>query len=161
MLIMTAEVIMPRPPCCRRISAKPVAAVFKPAGIPTHKLDEVVMTLDEFEAIRLADLDGLYHERAAERMNVSRPTFGRVVEAARHKVAEAIILGKALKIEGGSVYAEQTRTFRCPACEREWEGPLDTQANCPRCPAEIGEPQPGAPAHCGGRRRRWMGCKNI
>lgn len=63
---------MPRPHCCRRISGKPAASLFKPVGIPARGLDEVAMTLDEFEALRLADLEGQYQEQAAERMGVSR-----------------------------------------------------------------------------------------
>ena len=64
-------------------------------------LEEVVLTIDEFEAVRLADLEGLYQEQAAEKMNVSRQTFGRIIESARKKVAEALVQGKALKIGGG------------------------------------------------------------
>jgi predicted DNA-binding protein (UPF0251 family) len=66
-------------------------------------LEEVVMTLDEFEALRLADLEQLYHERAAEQMHVSRPTFSRIIDSARAKVADALVHGKALRIEGGPV----------------------------------------------------------
>lgn len=94
---------MSRPPCCRQIAGLPRAAVFKPAGVPGHLLGEVVVSLDEFESIRLADLEGLYQAEAAARMNVSRATFGRIVEAGRRKVAEALVLGKRLRIEGGAV----------------------------------------------------------
>jgi predicted DNA-binding protein (UPF0251 family) len=94
---------MPRPFCPRRISGQPAAAVFKPAGTPCRGLNEVVMTLDEFEALRLADFEGLYHEQAAARMSVSRPTFGRIVESAHRKTADALLHGKALRIEGGPV----------------------------------------------------------
>ena len=66
---------MPRPFCCRRIAGRPGASIFKPIGVPVINLEEVVMTLDEFEAMRLADLEGLYHEEAAARMGVSRATF--------------------------------------------------------------------------------------
>ena len=96
---------MPRPHCPRRIAGQPAASVFKPAGVPTRLLDEVVMTLDEFEALRLADLERLYHERAAEQMRVSRPTFSRIIDAAHAKVADALVHGKALRIEGGPVQA--------------------------------------------------------
>jgi predicted DNA-binding protein (UPF0251 family) len=162
MLIIYVEVLlMPRPPCCRRISGKPVAAIFKPAGIPARMLEEVTMTLDEFEAIRLADLEGLYQDQASERMRVSRPTFGRIVEVARRKVAEAIILGKALKIEGGPVQVEPNRPLRCPACKNEWDGPINLPVGCPYCrQAEIG-PAQGESLPCGGRRRRRMGFKNT
>jgi predicted DNA-binding protein (UPF0251 family) len=67
------------------------------------ELQCIELTVDEFEAIRLADCERLYQEQAAERMNVSRPTFGRILDAARAKVADAIVHGKALLIEGGSV----------------------------------------------------------
>jgi predicted DNA-binding protein (UPF0251 family) len=124
---------MPRPHCWRRVEGRPVASVFKPAGIPTHALDVVLLTLDEYEAVRLADLDGLYQEPAAARMGVSRPTFGRILESARGKLADALVHGKALKIEGGAVYAEANETVRCRRCAREWVGPPDGPAACPRC----------------------------
>jgi predicted DNA-binding protein (UPF0251 family) len=101
-----------RPFCCRRIAGKPAASIFKPIGVPVTELDEVVMTLDEFEAIRLADLDGLYQEAAAGQMNVSRPTFSRIVDSARKKIADALVHGKALRIEGGPVRHEGRRCCR-------------------------------------------------
>jgi predicted DNA-binding protein (UPF0251 family) len=72
-------------------------------------LEVIAMTLDEFEAIRLADLGGLYQEEAAEKMGVSRPTFSRIVESAHRKVADALVHGKALRIEGGPVLREGRR----------------------------------------------------
>lgn len=97
---------MPRPCCCRRISGKPAAGIFKPVGIPVRELEEVLMTLDEFEAMRLADLEGLYQEQAARSMKVSRPTFSRIIDAAHRKLADAVVHGKALRIEGGTVEYE-------------------------------------------------------
>jgi len=94
---------MPRPCCDRRVSGQPPANVFKPAGVPMTALDEVRLTLDEFEAIRLADLEQLYQEQAADRMGVSRPTISRILEAAHRKVADALVHGKALRIQGGPV----------------------------------------------------------
>jgi predicted DNA-binding protein (UPF0251 family) len=96
---------MPRPCCRRRIAGAPPAGVFKPAGIPGRFLEEVVLGLDGLEAIRLADLEGLYQEEAAARMGVSRATFGRIVAEARRRVAEALVEGKLLRIEGGPVEA--------------------------------------------------------
>jgi len=93
---------MPRPCCLRHININPCVVYFKPAGIPVHRLEEVVLALDELEALRLADLNGLYQEQAAEQMKISRPTFSRVVAQARQKVADALIHGKALRIEIGS-----------------------------------------------------------
>jgi len=94
---------MTRPCCVRRIGFVPGVTYFKPAGIPLSGLEEVVVSLDELEALRLADLNGLYQEQAAEQMKISRPTFSRVVESARRKVADALINGKALRLEGGPV----------------------------------------------------------
>lgn len=110
---------MPRPQCCRRIEQAPRCTVFKPAGIPACDLERVTLTLDEFEALRLTDLEGLYQEQAAERMNVSRQTLGRVLYVAHRKVAEALVGGKALHIEGGEVEMEESRRFRCAKCRHE------------------------------------------
>jgi len=90
---------MSRPKKCRCVGCNPNVYYFKPRGIPLVHLEEVSVRLDELEAIRLADYEGLYHEDAAQKMKISRATFGRILDEARHKVAEAIIKGKALKIE--------------------------------------------------------------
>jgi predicted DNA-binding protein (UPF0251 family) len=66
-------------------------------------LQQTTLTVDELEAVRLADLQGLYQEQAAEKMNVSRQTFGRIIESAHKKIADALVNGKALLIQGGSV----------------------------------------------------------
>ena len=94
---------MPRPYCMRRVGFAPPVIYFKPAGIPLCDLEEVILTLDEVEALRLADLIGLYQKQAAMRMNISRQTFSRIVEQARRKVANALTHGKALRLEGGAV----------------------------------------------------------
>lgn len=96
---------MPRPFCLRRVEWTPRVTYFKPAGVPLRLLEEVTLTLDELEALRLADLEELYQEEAADRMKISRPTFGRIVESARRKVAGALVNGKALRLEGGPVMA--------------------------------------------------------
>jgi predicted DNA-binding protein (UPF0251 family) len=103
---------VPRPFCSRRIAGRPAASIFKPIGIPVVDLEEVVMTLDEFEAVRLADLDGFYQDRAAKQMKVSRPTFGRIIDSAHRKMADALVHGKALRIEGGPVQIEGRRCCR-------------------------------------------------
>jgi predicted DNA-binding protein (UPF0251 family) len=119
---------MPRPHCRRWIAADLTSAVFKPAGIPVRALEEVAMTLDELEALRLADLEGLYQEEAAGQMGVSRPTLGRILESAHRKVAEALVLGKALRIEGGPVAVARGPGRRC----RHGLG-ADAPGECPRC----------------------------
>ena len=126
---------MARPTHCRRVGSMPQSDYFKPRGVPLSALEEVVLTVDEFEAIRLADLEGLYQEQAAEKMKVSRPTFGRIIESAHKKVAEALVQGKALKIEGGEFEMAVTRRFRCGNCQRTWELPYGTgrPESCPSC----------------------------
>ena len=93
---------MVRPRLCRRILAEPDVSYFKPRGIPLRELEEVILLVDEFEAIRLKDLEGLEQEECAKKMNISQPTFHRLVLSARKKIADAIIHGKAIKIEGGN-----------------------------------------------------------
>ena len=126
---------MARPRNCRRVGLLPESHYFKPRGIPLSMLEEVILTVDEFEAIRLADLGGLYQEPAAEKMNVSRQTFGRIIESAHKKVAEALVQGKALKIEGGEFEMAAMRKFRCYECQHSWELPYGTgrPENCPSC----------------------------
>lgn len=89
---------MPRPRCPRRISFSPTVTYFKPAGIPLRDLAEVELAADELEALRLADVEDLYHTEGARRLGVSRQTFDRVVRAARRKVAKALVEGLALRI---------------------------------------------------------------
>lgn len=92
---------MPRPRKCRMISQIPSVFYFKPRGTPMRELAEVYLPLEGFEALRLADLEGRKHEEAAKKMNVSRQTFGRILSQARHSVAEALVHGFALRIDGG------------------------------------------------------------
>ena len=101
---------MPRPKCQRNICGMPDKNYFKPRGIPTVDLEEIVLNLDEFEAIRLADYEQLYQEDAATQMNVSRQTFGRIIEAAHKKIADVLLNGKALKIAGGEVALDEKKS---------------------------------------------------
>jgi hypothetical protein len=100
---------MPRPKCCRHVCGLPDKNYFKPRGIPASDLEEVVLSLDEYEAIRLADYEQFYQEEAAARMNISRQTFGRIIEAAHKKIADVLLNGKALKIEGGAVALDEKK----------------------------------------------------
>jgi len=92
----------------RHVCGIPDKNYFKPRGIPAVELVEVVLNLDEFEAIRLADYEQLYQEEAATRMNISRQTFGRIIETAHKKIADVLMNGKALKIDGGEVTLSET-----------------------------------------------------
>ena len=126
---------MARPRNCRRVGSIPESNYFKPRGIPLAMLEDVILTVDEFEAIRLADLESLYQEQAAQKMNVSRQTFGRIIESAHKRVAEALVKGKALRIEGGAFEMASIRKFRCYDCQHFWELPLGVgrPENCPSC----------------------------
>jgi len=121
---------MPRPRRCRRVGHLPQCSYYKPRGIPLSMLQHVNLSVDELEAIRLADLERLYQEDAARGMNVSRQTFGRILESAHKKIAEALVHGKALSIEGGPI-----------------------ELAPPPGPGRFG-PGPGAPGHGRGRCRR-------
>jgi predicted DNA-binding protein (UPF0251 family) len=94
---------MPRPCRCRRIRCSPDTGYFKPRGIPLDMLEEVNLALDELEAVRLADWEGLYQEDAAKKMDISRQTFGNIIKRAHKKIADVLLNAKALKIEGVTV----------------------------------------------------------
>ena len=125
---------MPRPIKVRHVRCNPEANYFKPRGVPVSVLEEVVLLKDESEAIRLADLDELYQAEAADNMNVSRQTFGNIIRSAHQKIADALVNGKALKIEGG-VVAMQERQFQCQNCKHQWTMPFGTgrPGSCPQC----------------------------
>ncbi len=93
---------MVRPRLCRRVRGNPEVTYFKPRGIPLTQLEEIVLVVEEFEALRLKDLEELEQEECAKKMNISQPTFHRLLIQARRKVSEAIIKGRAIKIEGGN-----------------------------------------------------------
>ena len=92
-----------RPKQCRKVCCIPDTHYFKPKGIPSDELEEVMLTIDEFEAVRLADLEGLYQEQAAQKMGISRQTFGRIIESAHQKIADALVNVKAIHIAGGQI----------------------------------------------------------
>ncbi|MGV8058786.1 MAG: DUF134 domain-containing protein [Smithellaceae bacterium] len=126
---------MSRPKCCRYVGCMPDKNYFKPRGIPSSQLDEVVLSLDEYEAVRLADFDGLYQEQAAIRMNISRQTFGRIIAEAHRKIADVLINGKALKIAGGDVAIKKITPFTCGKCHRVFAAYHEEQDTkiCPHC----------------------------
>ncbi|MFO7816013.1 MAG: DUF134 domain-containing protein [Halanaerobiales bacterium] len=110
---------MPRPPKRRRIKNIPHIRFFKPAGIPGRELEEVLLTLEEVEALRLKDLQGLNQNESAEKMNISRPTFQRIITKAHEKVARALLAGKAIRFEGGD-YELDKGLYKCKECGAEF-----------------------------------------
>ncbi len=92
---------MVRPRIPRIIDFEPGTTYFKPAGIPLRTLEEVVLTFEEAESLRLKDVEGLGQTEAAKKMEISQPTFFRILSTARKKVAKAIIKGKAIKLQRG------------------------------------------------------------
>jgi predicted DNA-binding protein (UPF0251 family) len=117
------------------IGELPTVEYFKPRGIPLTRLEEVVLTIDEYEALKLADYEQLYQEDAAKKMRVSRQTFGRIILSAHYKLADALIHGKAFKIEGGEIAVKNCPKKRCSHCKRTTE-PSDGKRpseHCPHC----------------------------
>ena len=102
---------MPRPQKRRKICKEPAFAQFSPDSAP--EADAVVLTVDEFEVVRLVDLEKLTHEMCAERMEISRTTVTEIYESAREKIADCLVNGKRLVIEGGDV-ALCERHAQCP-----------------------------------------------
>ena len=98
---------MPRPVNQRIVAQMPSVVYFKPRGVPMSCLEQTVLTVDELEAIRLACLEGLYQADAAKKMSVSRQTFGRIIDSANKKIADALVNGKAIRIEGGHIEIHQ------------------------------------------------------
>lgn len=157
MLIMNEKNTMVRPCKCRQIHGIPGAMAFKPAGKPLRRLKQVVLGPDEFEAIRLADMEGLYQEEAAEKMGISRATFGRIVEEARRKIATALVQGRALIIQLAGTEPVPARTYVCRQCGSRFvaEEKPDRNLTCPHCEGSSIIPVPEAtPDKWGG-----LGCR--
>jgi len=107
---------MSRPKRCCRIYGEPVCRAFHPTGRPCDAArapEQVVLALEELEALRLSDMEGLYHEAAAQHMGVSRATFGRVLQEGRAKVATALVRGMTLTIDGGNYEMSDQTGHKC------------------------------------------------
>jgi predicted DNA-binding protein (UPF0251 family) len=120
----------------RRVGFIPEINYFKPAGIPMVNLQEVGLLVEEAEAIRLKDIEKLEQEECAKKMSISRTTFSRILDSAREKIADALLNGKAIRIEGGN-FEMAVRRYRCIR-GHEWEVPFESLVNkqpelCPKC----------------------------
>jgi predicted DNA-binding protein (UPF0251 family)/DNA-directed RNA polymerase subunit RPC12/RpoP len=111
---------MPRPRKHRRLRRAPRSAIFKPVGVPLESLDRVTLLHEELEALRLADLEGQHQTDAAEQMGISRSTFQRLVTEARRKVAQALVNGAAIQVEGGTFRVVAAR-WHCADCGHDWD----------------------------------------
>ena len=102
---------MPRKKCKRHIGQPTESTFYKPAGVPLRLMEEVVLEPDEYEAVRLADLEGIYQEQAAQQIKISRQTFGRIINSAHQKIADALINRKAIKIQGTETQTVNNQEF--------------------------------------------------
>ena len=124
---------MPRPTKKRIVNTPPLFNSFKPTGFSRTGLKRVPLTLDEFEAVRLADYMGLDHLEAAEMMEISRSTFTRLIEKSRKKVSAFIIEGAELVIEGGNIHF-RGNIIKCMDCEHMFRTNFDDSfEECPSC----------------------------
>ena len=122
---------MSRPEKNRKVCNPPKMLGFKPYGIPLCKLETVCLKFEEYESIRLVNYNMLPQEKAAEMMNVSRPTLTRIYNKALKIIAKAFVEGKAIEIEGGNYQFEQD-WFKCKKCHKLIQG-LNNHIKCENC----------------------------
>ena len=124
---------MPRPQNNRIVHEPPIFTDFKPVGVKGVSLEQVMLSLDEFEAFRLADYLGLSHEEAAEEMEISRPTFTRLIDQARKKIADFMINGKFLSVDGGNIHFRDN-IIKCQSCGHMFRTKFhEEMKECPVC----------------------------
>ncbi|MCB9015645.1 MAG: DUF134 domain-containing protein [Lentimicrobiaceae bacterium] len=125
---------MPRPKRNRRIYRPPVASGFAPFGISSGSNGSVSLLYEEYESLRLSDYEGIPQQEAADKMNISRPTYSRIYDQARQKLARALVEGLSVLIEGGNVSFDEV-WFRCKACSTAFSPPENQPkvSGCPVC----------------------------
>jgi len=124
---------MARPKNNRIVHQPPLFTEFKPMGIKGRDLETTTLSLDEFEAIRLADYLGFPHEEASAEMHISRSTFSRLIDKARSKVSEMLINGKKLVVEGGNIHFRKN-VIKCKSCGHMFEVNINNKVeSCPNC----------------------------
>ena len=124
---------MARPKRIRKVTNPPHFKGFMPIGLP-QKNNVVVLNLEEYEAIRLSDFELLGHLEASRLMEISRPTYTRIYESARRKVAQAFVLGKPIVFEGGKVFFD-SEWYACNTCGCYFNHPAKERevTNCSLC----------------------------
>lgn len=110
---------MARPTKWRKIAHVPAVSYFVPSERGTGEVSENILKLEELEAIRLKDLDGLEQSECADKMEVSRPTFQRILLSAREKIADSLVNGRAINIEGGN-FTQNICPVKCLDCGKSW-----------------------------------------
>lgn len=130
---------MARPTKWRKIENIPTIPYFIPSNKDIVEVPENILKLEELEAIRLKDLEGLEQEECAEKMEVSRPTFQRILLSAREKIADSLVNGKIIHIEGGN-FTRNICPVKCMNCGKEWmesyenlESIKNGEYSCPSC----------------------------
>lgn len=130
---------MARPTKWRQIENIPVIPYFVPSTSDVTEVPENVLKLEELEAVRLKDLEGLEQSECAEKMGVSRPTFQRILLAAREKITDSLVNGKTIHIEGGN-FTQNICPVRCMTCGKVWRESFenikaikDGDYTCPDC----------------------------
>jgi predicted DNA-binding protein (UPF0251 family) len=128
---------MARPKKWRRVTVIPTASRFEPAGVSVRGLEDVCLTVEEVEAMRLKHLEGLHQNQCADSMHVSRATFQRVLNSAHRKATDALSGGKALCIKGGD-FGLAWQPLRCTGDGHEWSVAFEALVSggapvCPRC----------------------------
>jgi predicted DNA-binding protein (UPF0251 family) len=123
---------MPRPKRSRRIHRPPLASGFSPYGLSSDSSGSITLLYEEYEALRLSDYEGIQQQDAADRMEVSRPTFSRIYDQARQKLGRALVEGLSIVIEGGNVSFHEL-WFKCKDCSTSFCLP-DNQKGVGDCP---------------------------
>ena len=124
---------MARPQKSRKILTPPIMQGFKPFGLSLCDLEPILLSYEGYESIRLVNYDLLPQEEAAEKMQVSRPTFTRIYNKALKTIAKAFVEGKAIVIEGGN-YELDSEWYRCTRCYKLIQG-IENHTKCKNCPS--------------------------
>jgi predicted DNA-binding protein (UPF0251 family) len=132
-------IFLARPVKWRRIENVPTVMYFAPSKKDDIEISENILMVEELEAIRLKDLEGLEQEECAHKMEVSRPTFQRILISAREKIADSLVNGKAIRIDGGN-FTQNICRVKCLSCGKDWDESfekmdsiINKQAVCPVC----------------------------
>ena len=137
---------MPRHKRIRKIFFQPDVTYFRPRGILLSNLEEITISFDEIEAVRLIDSEGIEQSQAGKKMGISQSTLSRLLKTARKKLANAIINGKAIKIQGGDFKMEFPRGRGLGRGAGRGQGGFGAGGFCvcPKCgykePHKLGEP---------------------